>query len=366
MPGSDSPHLYKVAPPGFNPLKASRSQRDDYGIPEEPDAIAEPELHAFWTELVSEPFSAQQPTFEDMESPSLGGSLQSMLNWSGALVSAPWPQQIVFAAGGWNVPGVRLPSASALDTHADDPKSLLWVGLDGLNGMLPNITLPQIGTGHWPNRTPQHFAWWDWWHNTSPDDASAKSSTPPKPQAIKLIKNLPIGEKDHILAGLAVQVSGDILYFIKNQSTGEFRSFLVRQPPGEIEPLGSSVEWVMERPTDPESRDLFPLPDYDRVDFRYCVARAANKAVGSGRMMTLADNALLIEMRETFADPDRTVVVSRPDLRQETQEGPIGVTCTFQDPVADPDSAPTAETTKLPPPAVSYAAGSVASPPTPS
>ncbi|MDH2341093.1 G1 family endopeptidase [Bradyrhizobium sp. SSUT18] len=325
--------LYEVVPPDFNLLDAPPATLDRYGIPQKPDVVTEPELFEFWTQLVSEPFSAKQPVFGSIDPPSLGGSLQSMLNWSGALISTPWPQRIVFAAAGWNVPDVRRPSASALDTHADDPKSLLWVGLDGRNGMLPNISLPQIGTGHWPNRKPKHFAWWDWWHNSPPDQATTKSSASPRPQAITLIENLPINEDDHILAGLAVQVSGDILYFIKNRSTGEFRSFLARQPPGEIEPLGSSVEWVMERPTDPESRDLFPLPDYDPVNFNYCVARAADAAVGSGRMMTLADNALMIEMRETFANPERTVIVSRAAPRQETPNGPVGVTCTFQDPL---------------------------------
>jgi hypothetical protein len=324
--------LYEVVPTDFNLLDASPAVLDRYGIPQKPDVITEPELFAFWTELVSQPFSAKQPTFDDIDPPSAGGALQSMLNWSGALISTPWPQRFVFAAAGWNVPDVRPPSASALDTHADDPKSLLWVGLDGRNGTLPNISLPQIGTGHWPNRAPKHFAWWDWWHNTPSDEATTKSPAPPKPQAITLIDNLPINKGNKILAGLAVQVSGDVLYFIKNQSTGEFRSFLVRQPPGDIEPLGSSVEWVLERPTDPGSGDLFPLPEYDPVDFRYCLARAADRPVGSGRLMTLADNALMIEMRESFANPERTVIVSRAEPRQDP-DGSAGVTCTFQQPI---------------------------------
>jgi len=334
MPVTDQCGLYEVVPAGFDLLHASPAELDRYGIPQKPDADTEPELLAFWTELVSAPFAAKQPVFADIDPPSTGGPLQSMLNWSGALISTPWPQQIVFAAAGWNVPDVRRPSASALGTHSDDPKSLLWVGLDGRNGVLPNISLPQIGTGHWPNRKPKHFAWWDWWHNTKPDEVPGKSETSPEPQAITLIDNLAMETGHKILAGLAVQVSGDVLYFIKNQSTGEFRSFLSPPPSGEIEPLGSSVEWVMERPTDPKSRDLFPLPDYDPVNFRYCVVRAADGAVGSGRMMTLGDNALMIEMRESFADPERTVIVSRPELRQETKDGPVGVTCTFQDPAA--------------------------------
>ena len=334
MSAIDRCGLYEVVPAGFDLLKASPAELDRYGIPQKPDVITEPELFEFWTELVSAPFAAKQPTFASIHPPSLGGALQSMLNWSGALVSTPWPQQIVFAAGAWNVPHVRRPSVSALGTPADDPKSLVWVGLDGRNGTLPNVSLPQIGTGHWPDRKPNHFAWWDWWHNARPDEATTESAAPAKPQAITVIDNLLIETGHKILAGLAVQVSGDILYFIKNQRTGEFRSFLAPPPSGEIEPLGSSAEWVMERPTDPESGALFPLPDYGAVDFSYCVARAADGAVGSGRMMTLADNALLIEMRETFANPDRTVIVSRPALRQEHPEAPIGVRCTFQDPVA--------------------------------
>jgi hypothetical protein len=147
-----------------------------------------------------------------------------------------------------------------------------------------------------------------------------------------LIDNLPIDAGDEILAGLAVLISEDVLYFIKNQSTGEFRSFLgKRQPLGDIEPLGSSAEWVVERPTDPDSRKLFPLPAYGSVDFRYCLARAAEGPHAPGRLMTLADNALMIQMREVFADPYRTAIVSRAELRQDP-DGSLGVTCTFQEP----------------------------------
>jgi hypothetical protein len=127
-------------------------------------------------------------------------------------------------------------------------------------------------------------------------------------------------------------ISEDVLLFIKNQSTGEFRSFLARrQPLGDIEPLGSSVEWVVERPTHPTSGKLHALPDYGSVDFRHCVARAADGPLAPGRLMTLADSALMIDMREAFADPYRTFQVSRATRRQGPK-GPVGVTCTFQPP----------------------------------
>jgi hypothetical protein len=326
MSEDDRYGFYAVVPPGFNLLDAEPDKLDLYGIPQKPDAVGEPGLFEFWKRLVSSPFSVKQPTFSSIDSPSLGGPLESMLNWSGGLISPPWPKRIVLAAAGWNAPNVSLPSAPALFTPSDDPRSLLWVGLDGHNGMLPNISLPQIGTGHWPNRKPQHFAWWEWWRNSPKEAAKA-----PK-KAIILIDNLPINTGDEILAGLAVLISEDILCFIKNQSTGQFRSFLAkRQPLGDIETLGSSVEWVIERPTDPISGKLYPLPAYGSVDFRYCMARAADGPLASGRLMTPADNALMIQMREAFADPYRTVIVSRATARQDP-DGSIGVTCTFQEP----------------------------------
>lgn len=250
-----------------------------------------------------------------------------MLNWSGALVPAPRPKRFVFASAGWRAPSVSRPSAAALSTHSDDPRSLVWVGFDGHNGALPDVSLPQIGTGHWPDHNPQHFAWWEWWCKPLPNAARHEP-----PDSIKIINNLPINTGDEILAGLVVLVSDDVLYFIKNQSTGEFRSFLARQPPRDIDRPGSlSVEWVMERPTHPHSGQLYPLAAYDSVDFSYCMARAADGSHAPGRLITPADNALLIEMREAFADPYRSVHVSRAALRQDP-DGSIGVTCTFHDP----------------------------------
>jgi len=122
-----------------------------------------------------------------------------------------------------------------------------------------------------------------------------------------------------------------ILFFIKNQSTGEFRSFLAR-PPGVIRPLGSSVEWIVERPTDPPSGNMSALPAYGSVDFRYCMARASSGGpLAPGRLLTLDDSALMIHMRELFANPNRTVTVSSPELRHD-KDGSVGVTCSYKEP----------------------------------
>jgi len=330
MSENDRYETYEEVPAGCNLLDAPPDQLDLYGIPQKPDALAEPPLFAFWKKLVSEPFHPRPPKFifdgpTFRTSPS--GALQSSLNWSGALVSPPRPKRFIFAAAGWIAPEVKRPCASALFTHEDIPKCLVWVGIDGHNGSLPKISLPQIGTAHQPQGPVEgrHFAWWYWWHQCSKG-------------TVTQIDDFDIDPGDEILAGLQVLISQDILFFIKNQRTGEFRRFLAKQPRADIEPLGSSAEWVVERPTNPDSRKPFPLAAYGypladgRVDFKHCFAVAADGPVAKeGRLITLADNGRIIKMREAFADPYRTVYVSRAKRRKDP-DGSVGVTCTFHEP----------------------------------
>jgi Peptidase A4 family len=259
---------YKEEVPG-NLLDAPPGELDLYGIPQRPDALAETLLFAFWKKLVSPPFRRITPKFGfhgfgfQTQPPS---AIESSLNWSGAVLSPPRPKRFVIASAGWIAPKVTRPSAPALFTHSDDPKSLIWVGLDGYNGRLPKMSLPQIGTAHRPEDSPpdqRHFAWWYWWYHGLN-----------KP--VMEIINFKILPGNEILAGLEVLISKDILFFIKNQHTGDFCSFCARQPPVDIEPLGSSAEWVVERPTDPTSLKLYPLADYGSVDFKDCFAVAAD------------------------------------------------------------------------------------------
>jgi hypothetical protein len=341
--------FYEVVPDDYDLLGAPSDQLDRYGIPQKPDADAEPSLFEFWKRLVSRPFSAKQPTFSSTYPPSRTelrsftlhssrrgsmreagvvpsrGTLESSLNWSGALISPPSTKRIVLASAGWIAPNVRTPKAKARFRHSDDSKSLVWVGIDGHNGRLPTISLPQIGTAHWPGGQPQHFAWWDWWRKSSPEDAITEPI-----KAITKIDHFPINAGDEVLAGLVVMPSEDIQFFIKNQSTGEFRSFLAKPLPN-IEPTGSSVEWVVERPTHPTSGKFHLLADYGSVDFKYCMALAADRPLAPGRLMTLADNGRMIKMREAFEKPYRTFYVSRAKRRRDPG-GSIGVTCTFNEP----------------------------------
>jgi hypothetical protein len=328
---------YEPVPSGYDLVNATPERLDYYGIPERPDPSTTLGLAEFWTKLVSAPFSSRRPTFSNSLSPSLmqlrttrlessndagvipsqRGTLESNLNWSGGVMSPPWPKRIVFAVGGWEVPAVTQPAAPALFTHANDPRTLIWVGIDGHNGRLPKVSLPQIGTAHAPGAAS--FAWWYWWSHGSQD-------------AVLKIDGFVVNEGDEILAGLMVLASEDVRYFIKNQNSGEFCTFLARrQALGSIEPLGSSVEWVVERPTDPQTKKLHPLAAYSTVNFKHCLALAADRPNAQTRLMTLGHNGRMIKMREAFANPYRTAYVSRAKRRHDP-DGSIGVTCTFHQP----------------------------------
>jgi Peptidase A4 family len=338
MSEDDRYETYESVPEGYDLLAAKACELDCFGIPPRP---TEPHLLKFWEKLVSKPFHGRKAKTGQLlasegwqtQPPS---DLESSLNWSGAMVFPPRPRRITMAVAGWIAPEVRNPSLPALFAEEDAPKTLVWVGLDGHNGRLPKISCPQIGTFHTPDVTAryQHFAWFYWWYHD------------PKELQIARITNLEIDPGDEILAGVWIMISGDVSLFIKNQSTGEYRCTLMKRKdlPKDIEPLGSSADWVVERPTAPrKDGKLFPLADYGTVDFKYCMALAADQPYGPcmalaadkphepERLMTLADNGLMIKMREAFADPYRTVYVSCAE-RRHYRDGSIGVTCTFHEP----------------------------------
>jgi|EndMetStandDraft_8_1072994.scaffolds.fasta_scaffold180164_2 hypothetical protein len=326
MSENDCYETYQCVPADFDLLNAPPGDLDLFGIPHR-DLFADPRLFEFWKTLISPPFFPQQARF-NFHSFDFGirppSTLESSMNWSGGVISPPHPKRFILAVASWVVPAVSRPSAPALFTFEDAPKTLIWVGLDGHNGRLPKISLPQIGTFHRPDGPPdrQHYAWWYWWHHTH--------------DPIAEILDFEVRPLDEIMAGLTVLVSKDVLLFIKNQRTGQFRSFLAKQQKiGDIEPLGSSAEWVVERPTEPTSPtgQLYPLAAYQSVNFKYCMALAADtdRPLAPGRLMTFADNGHMIKMREAFAAPYRTAYVSRADRRHD-KDGSIGLTCTFHQP----------------------------------
>ena len=270
MSENDRYGLYEAVPAGFNLLEAPPASSISMAFRKNRMSSRSRACSQFWKKLVSPPFSASAADVRAARSVHPWDSVRTSnrcLNWSGAVISPPWPKRIILAVAGWIAPKVSH-AVRAGTFHARGRIQNRWYGWAStatmagcrkfrfLKSALPPATA---------RSEPQHFAWWDWWHH-SPDGAEDRS------RRLGELRQFRPG--DEILAGLRFMISGDVLFFIKNQSTGEFRSFLAKPPPlGDIEPLGSSVEWVVERPTEPDQPAIcIRFRPMDPVDFRYCVA----------------------------------------------------------------------------------------------
>jgi hypothetical protein len=225
-------------------------------------------------------------------------------NWSGAYITpVPRPNRFVQVMGGWTVPAPQPPRVppSGTDRNDEEYRSSTWIGIGGHR---PYNSLPQIGTGQHVvivgGRPRIEFgAWWQWWVKGRPEHGV------PIP-----ILNFPVATGDEILASLTVEPPGDVHFNLKNQRTMLHVTFKVVAP-ADILALGSTAEWIHERPTKDESRDMYPMPSCTDVDFRHCIAMSAPKLGALATLQTL-DNPRLIRMCEEFDNPHRSALVSIP------------------------------------------------------
>jgi hypothetical protein len=321
-------HTFAVPKIPLDLLTADAATLATFGVPPPPDPVVMRELHAFWRKLVSPPFQfliPQFPTpprsddFRTLEfhfgTPSgrlpprfsTNGHRESSRNWSGACITPMRPDRFNMVVGSWRVPAVVVPATMAQGGPGRGIfRSSAWIGIDGHRSRYPHASLPQIGTNHYidPTKSPNpiYGAWIEWWkHN--PNCATDPESKP------KPIQNFAVAPGDEILAGMVVTVSGDVHFFIKNQRTGHFSAALVIAP-GAIHSLGTTAEWIFERPTDPDTRITDLLPNFGVVDFSDCLAVSGPNRMALNRLQTLDGNARYINMRQTFTNPHRSAAVS--------------------------------------------------------
>jgi len=323
-------HVYPLPPADFDPLSATNAQLEQHGLPARPDQDTESELFQNWSLLLGRPFNVIVPEFPQHVGDLLpvlvykvgrGGRrgfrrFENSRNWSGAYIVPQRPRRFVHMVGTWHVPMPSLPPVLPEDAVPgnDEYQSSTWIGIDG-HRRYPNSSLPQIGTSQFFKvadgiETVTTAAWWQWWSmdgNFPPHDRN----NPPV-----AITNFPVSVGDEISAGLTVEPAGDVHFYIKNQTTGLFTTFLVIAP-GPILPLGSTAEWVMERPTVLGERRLYPLPNYTPVEFRNCLAQSA-MTIGGTTITQRLDHAQLIRMYEVFANPHRTSFVSWAQKKSNT------------------------------------------------
>ena len=321
-------HAFPTPPKEFDPLSATDGQLAQFGLPPRPNRDTEPELFRFWSRLLSKPFEALRAEFlkreDDQKIPlfRVGRAgrrglrqMENSRNWSGAYIVPERASKFVYVTGTWQVPAPSLPPVLPEGAAAtDEYQSSTWIGIDG-HCRYPKSSLPQIGTSQIFQIVDgiekiTTYAWWQWWSLDASYPPNNRNN-PPVP-----IPNIPVSVNDEIIAGLTLLSADEVQFFIKNQTTGLFTTFLVVAP-GSILPLGSTAEWIVERPTVIDDRRLYPLPNYSDVVFRDCFAQSA-PSIGAPTTTRRLDRPRLIRMFEVFPTPYRTSFVSLPRKLDES------------------------------------------------
>jgi hypothetical protein len=301
--------------PAFDPLRASPQQLEDHGLRWLPDPDADPQGHAFWTRLYSQPLQFQmtkfamqaeaQPRHRVNQVP-LRGHDERSLNWSGGYITSRQSEMFTEVRGSWQSPMVAPPEAGA----RGDFRSSTWIGLDGQRRYL-HSSLPQIGTAQFVNVTAAGStfttkAWWQWWLRDQyipPVDLS-----------------LVINPQDLVSCAIVLVDRVTARFYIKNESTGVMLTPFERPSPSKTMPSGPSpirvqvtgatAEWIMERPRDPVTGLHYRLPDYGTVAFNDCQALSARAPGQPGRTRSL-QGMRRVAMYEVRSPPSRSKNVSR-------------------------------------------------------
>jgi hypothetical protein len=312
--------FFDIPPSDFNPLTAEPEQLKKYGIPPKPNARDLPTLARFWTEMFSPPLKFVEAKFFFTADPVLisyqlltttSDQRESSSNWSSAYVTPRNGRQFTEVHGRWEVPAVSVPAGTS---GTPEFRSSIWIGFDGQRRYFDS-SLPQIGTSQGLNSPtdPPFFVWWQWWARNNPGTF--------KPAHIPLT----ILPGQRMMASLIVLSETQVQFLFENRTTGEIVQPFVMAAPTDASGMqfkvsGATAEWIVERPTNATTLQLYELPDYHEVHFSDCFAISAvmppGQLPGPGLEETL-DGARLINMYKVERNPSRRVTISRtgrPDV----------------------------------------------------
>jgi hypothetical protein len=310
LDNSDSPTLlqrvekFPSPPPTLNLLSASQAELHHYGLPPRPNSSRQTELFTLWCS-----FFVPRPNFVDPDLVQIKDNFTVMLrqaptpasaavspvtryetspNWCGAYVEANNNKVFVQVSGRWTVPRPS-PPLNVVDSH--EYACSAWVGLDGQRRYLDS-SLPQIGTWHsfLSARSPpvQTYAWVQWWAREVSDNFPYQ------------IQGVPVSVGDPVIAMVRVWETSRALFYLKNLRTNLLTRFGVEAPIAQAAGggqhryriSGATAEWILERPRKLNSTDLFPLADFDNIEFVHCHAVEANPTLPGWPAIAGADQVL--------------------------------------------------------------------------
>jgi hypothetical protein len=308
-----------------------------------PGARAAPDLAARWKDLRRTGGSgrmkprvdtdhrqrSQVPRASNSGATGFGGSIwEGSGNWSGALITARDDERFSAVTGTWRVPDARATEglASPVPGPENAPPSRrcsVWVGLDGHR--MHAGSLPQLGTTTAEifengKRRVQTYAWAQWWVRG-------------EQYGEMVFEELAISPGDEVQAWLALHGPELAVFCLRNLTTGAEDSRMWQpgpaqedidpeNPPRFVPAKGMAAAWIVERPMVMGETTLYPLPDFDRVEFRDCIAAIRGPDQPFSEAADLRDlrGRRLIRMYASDHTPCRSRTLATPDRPDGTRD----------------------------------------------
>lgn len=301
---------FGVPPDDFDPSTASESELIRYGLPTLDAMAFNPLATAFRRAFLQQPADGRRLRFASALSAAgvapvapliplaaiATQPVQKSVNWSGGYVASRAGHSFVSVMANWTVPSVSVPSGGT----EPDYRSSTWIGLDGQKFYLDS-SLPQIGTSQRCSAGAaggaEYGAWFQWWAR---DQGTQEESL-----------LLPISPGDEISAIIRASGEASVICNMKNVTKGIMLEAFTAFAPGSCRISGATAEWIMERPSPPESDGwkAYDLPAYASFAFTDCIAESRG-AANPERQDHGLETARLIRMYEITANPTRVRTIS--------------------------------------------------------
>jgi hypothetical protein len=240
---------------------------------------------------------------------------ETSLNWSGAYLEPRNGNMFIEVTANWQIPDL-----SAAQNPAPSQSSTIWVGLDGQRGYF-NSSLPQIGTTQAFDKlgNPDYHAWYQWW------DRDLKHNRPTR------IIGFPINPGDLAFCNVQAVDLTHVIVSITNFTSSKMFSKKLKAPTvpqtGAVPQIsGATAQWVVERPTVPNSDTLLDLVDYGKVRFIRCLASAAPAPAMPVAEFQNLDSARFVRMYDRLVHPPSTTWLSLPSRLTPDQQLAFKVT----------------------------------------
>lgn len=246
--------VFGALPGGFDPATASDRQIERYGLPPRPDRKSDPGGYAAWLMDVSPEIRRSVPRLSPAPAREKERHARSTsTNWSGVVfqreISKYGRKSFHSIHAAWSIPAVQPPLGTCDETPDSDPYLIgIWPGLGGFDG---DAGLLQAGTAAETACedgavAAEHWTWCEFYPNP--------------PVTIDSIPALP----GHVLSVYVWSTSPRVGHaHVVNRTTRQSASFNFKLDSGDTRLIGSSAEWIVERPG--TSEGLSNLANYTEV-----------------------------------------------------------------------------------------------------